>query len=306
VLKCYTYQVERQELPGCQILPSGVLRLDNTIPTDNPEEADIFNFPVALMYYKDPHQIEQIRNLKYMQGRQSRHVFFDVSDFDHVYGLDCLFIRCNVKPRNKLVDRNSISWAWPVAPLAEYAPVPEGGFKYDVSFHGWMNYEPRIRAAESVLNTPSLKFDFMGHKDFHGYYERGCPDDARKREEAYKKSLQVSRISLCGRSIEHVFPYRFFEAMSAGRIPALFCTGHTLPWENKIDYEKCCLMFREEQAPEAGPLIRNFLDKTSDQEIIERGQYGLQMWQTWLNRDKWATLMTQAVEEKLAALGGGL
>jgi hypothetical protein len=63
-------------------------------------------------------------------------------------------------------------------------------------------------------------------------------------------------------------------------------------------------MFREEQAPEAGQLIRNFLDKTSDQEIIERGQYGLQMWQTWLNRDKWATLMTQAVEEKLATLGG--
>jgi hypothetical protein len=76
-----------------------------------------------------------------------------------------------------------------------------------------------------------------------------------------------------------------------------------LPWENKIDYEKCCLLYKEEQAPQAGELIRNFLDKTPDSEIIERGKYGLEMWTQWLNRDRWATLMTTAVEEKLASLG---
>jgi hypothetical protein len=45
------------------------------------------------------------------------------------------------------------------------------------------------------------------------------------------------------------------------------------------------------------------LDKTPDSEIIERGKYGLEMWTQWLNRDRWATLMTTAVEEKLASLG---
>lgn len=303
-MKCYTYQVEKQELPGCHILPSGILRLDNTIPTDNPDEADIFNFPVALMYYHTDAQVQQIRQLKYLdKGRAKRHVFFDVSDHDQVYGLECMFIRCNTKPRMKTIDPNTISWAWPVAPLADLAPVPEGGFKYDVSFHGWNNYAPRKYSADSCMFQGSLKCDIKQHVEFHGYFERDNPPEARIREAGYKKSLQESRISLCGRSIEHVFPYRFFEAMSAGRIPALFCTDYTLPWENKIDYEKCCLLYKEEQAPQAGELIRNFLDKTPDSEIIERGKYGLEMWTQWLNRDRWATLMTTAVEEKLASLG---
>jgi len=303
MLKCYTYKVERQELPGCQILPSGVLRLDNTIPTDNPDEADIFNFPVATMYYNSDFKVQQIRQLKYLPGRENRHVFFDVSDFDQVYNLDCLFIRCNVKPHMKRADKNTIPWAWPVAPYAELAPVDPEGFKYDVSFHGWRNYEPRMYSADSCQVHGGLKCDFAQHAEFGGYVERDNPELAKKRMAAYKKSMHESRICLAGRSIEHVFPYRFFEAMSAGRIPALFCTDYALPWENKIDYEKCCLLFKEEQAANAGNLIRAFLDKTSDEELIKRGQYGLEMWTKWLNRDLWASLMTIAVEEKLASLG---
>src|SRR6266478_3152832 len=110
-LKAYEYSVEKQELPGCQILPSGTLRLDGTIKTENPDEADVFIFPVATMYYRTTEQILQIRNLKYMPGREERHVFFDVSDFDHVYGLNCQFIRCNVKQYMKKFDKNTISWA---------------------------------------------------------------------------------------------------------------------------------------------------------------------------------------------------
>jgi hypothetical protein len=302
-LKAYTYDVEKQELPGCQILPSGTLRIDNTEKTENPDEADVFIFPVATMYYREQHQIDQIRNLKYLKGREERHVFFDVSDFDHTYGLKCLFIRCNVKPHYKAYDPNTISWAWPVEPLQHLAPVPEGGFKFDVSFHGWLNYAPRRQSLESCQRHGGLSMDVAAHVEFHGYYENDNPPDAKRRMEAYKKSLNESRVSLCGASIPSIFPYRFFEAMSAGRIPALFCDDYALPFANKIDYEKCCLLFRTGQAPDAGRLIREYLDKTPDAELIERGKYGMEMWQRWLNRDKWATLMTEAVEEKLVQLG---
>jgi hypothetical protein len=302
-LKAYTYDVLKQELPGCQILPSGTLRLDNTIKTENPDEADVFIFPVATMYYREPHQIAQVQDLKYLKGREKRHVFFDVSDYDQVFGMECLFIRCNTKQAMKKYDPNTISWAWPVEPLAHLAPVPEGGFKYDVCFHGWINYAPRKLSVQSCRDHPGLKGDYSENVEFHGYFERDNPPEAAKRVARFKKGLNESRISLCGRSIKEVFPYRFFEAMSAGRIPALFCTDYTLPWANKIDYEKCCLLFKEEEASNAGNLIRAFLDKTPDKEIIERGLYGMEMWKRWLCRDDWAKLMTEAVEEKFLEFG---
>ena len=111
--------------------------------------------------------------------------------------------------------------------------------------------------------------------------------------------MKNSRTLLCPQSTQGVFPYRFYEAISAARIPILFCTGYNLPFQNEIDWDKFTVRFDAEQASNAGPLIKKFLENISDEELIERGKYGRQCWLQWLNRDKQSELIAYVLRQKL-------
>jgi hypothetical protein len=139
--------------------------------------------------------------------------------------------------------------------------------------------------------------DFYGTNEFYGYIERDRPEDAKVRKELFKSSLKNCLVQLTPCSIWNVFPYRMYEAMSAGRVPMLFCHDYCLPFTDKIDWDKCIVKFDVQQAPDAGPLIQEWLSHHTENEIIEMGRYGRNMWETWLNRDRYPELMTQAVEE---------
>ena len=161
MLKAYTYKPEHF---GMKEFPSGVLRLENTEKTEDPNLADVFIIPPSLMHLKEANQTPGCVNnsarhffekLPYFQGREERHVAFDVSDFDQVYNSKAILIRCNVKPHMRAADPNTISWAWPVENYSECIALPEGGFKYDISFHAWISTEtpPPSRFSFSKNNS---------------------------------------------------------------------------------------------------------------------------------------------------------
>lgn len=272
--------------------PSGQLRLEGETVA-NPNDADVFVVPGPLHMFKAAWELDRF---VFMKEHESRHVFFHCSDDEVQYGKECLFIRCNTRLWNLNTDPNTISWPWPVENYAECIEPPPSGFKYDVSFQGWLWSDARKESVASCQMS-KLVLDFATYKDFCGYiYD--TPEGKRRRAE-FRRSMRESRVALCPESIPGVFPYRFFEAMSAGRVPVLIGWGYVLPFADEIPYEEFCLFIPRQYAKDTANYIVALLDGLSDVELIERGKQARFYWDKYLDRDKWPALMTYAVEKAL-------
>lgn len=289
-MKVYTYKPE--ETPRSD-WPSGLLRFTGAEDVSDPDAADAIVFPPAIYHFTR----DQIRGLRYMKGREAKHVFFQCSDHDTTYGLPCLFIRCNLKEKHLRDDPRSIPWPWPVEDLGAISAVPEGGWKYDISFHGWNSCHIRKDAVDACSPRLGIRYDVRMYSDFYGYIET-TPEGRRRRTE-FLRSVRESRLVLAPRSIDGVFPYRFWEALSAARVPVLVCSRYNLPWKDKIDWERCTIRIPEERVEETGKIVRAFLDAHNDDVIAAMGAYGRKIWLSWMNPADWPELMTRAVEEAL-------
>ena len=294
MLKSYTYKPSDI---GIEAWPPGELRLVDTVEVP-PDQADIFIFPGPLFMFN---AVEELDKLPYIRGNEARHIFFDCSDNKTYFtGKSCIFLRCNLMNELLAADPNSVSIAWPVEDFSECIEPPPSGFKYDVSFHGWLSTKTREDASNSCKNNSQLTSDIAQYQNFCGYiyYE---PEGVRRRAE-FRRSMKESRVALCPESIPGVFPYRFFEAMSAGRIPVMVGSDFNLPFKDEIPYGTFCLFITRDEASFAAEMIAAYLYHQTDSLLREKGLLGRHYWECFLNRDKWPEIMTYAVKKKLKEL----
>ncbi len=281
--------------------PSGELRLDGIEVTEDATKADIFVCPGNIRIFEQGTGVlnmAKLNRLPHFTGNEARHVFFDCSDnFKAPINLPIIFIRCDVRTWMLPHDPNTIQVAWPVEDFAECIPVPDGGFMYDVSFHAWLSSDARKNAAESILPRSDIAFDYAGYSDFTGYIYHE-PEGLRRRAE-FRRSMRDSRVALCPESIPGVLPYRFFEAMSAGRVPVLVGSDYVLPFADEIPYEYFVIQCSTENASNVGNLIRSFLDEHDDEAMIEFGLMARRWWDKYLNAKDWPKTMAYAVEKHL-------
>lgn len=306
-MKIYTYTNEQiSKFPYFKERPWEP-KGDNVIFVDNPNDADFIICPVALHRFRSRNmslRVEKtlkltVDHLPYWKQYERKHVFFDCSDFENsLMGSSAILIRCNVRDF-MLIDKNTIPWYWPVEDLEEYSDFPDE-FKYDVGFHGWLSTNTRKISVNSCKNVFGNKFNHKTFSNFYGFQNEKTQENRRK---DFLECQKQSKILLCPQSIPGVFPYRFYEAMSAQRIPALFCTGYHLPFQKEIDWDKCTIRFTAEQAKNAGSLIKNFLNNTKEEKLLEMAKYGRKMWVKWLNRDKQQELVAYALKQKGKEIG---
>lgn len=300
-MKAFTYS---PEVVGLAEWPPGTLRLAGTEAVTDPREADIFICPGNLSLFQVNGEIQKdmLHRLTYFAGNESRHVFFDCSEnFRKAIGLPCIFIKCDAGQWMLQDDPNTIQMAWPVEDYAECVDIPEGGFKYDVSFQGWLSTDTRTISSQACLDHPGLNCDMSRYSDFTGYiYDQ--PEGIRRRAE-FRRSMKESRIALCPESIPGVLPYRFFEAMSAGRVPLLVSSDYVLPFDRDIPYDDFIIRCEREYARDAGTMAQEFVSAYSDSEIQEMGRQARAHWTLRLNRDDWPVTMTMAVEAQLQKMG---
>jgi len=284
---------------GRESWPSGELRLEGIEITDDPTVADLFVCPGALFLFAgDKSALEKF---PYIKGKESRLICFDVSDHEDIFTTkDAMLIRCNLRKWMLEAHPHSLSFAGPVEDYAECIEVPEQGFKYDVSFQGWLSSDARKTAAASC-NVPELKCDFAAYSDFTGYLKADDPELARRRSE-FRRSMRESRLALCPESIPGVFPYRFFEACSAGRVPILICSGHVFPFADQIPYSEFIIEIPSTDAHTAASVAIEFLKTHSDAELIEMGLKARHYWEKFLDCRLWPKTMSDAVVAKLGAL----
>lgn len=161
------------EHAGLTAWPSGTLRLQDVEETLDPAQADVFVVPGNIRLFEKSSgvlDIEKLNRLPYFKGNENRTAFFDVSDnFTQSVHLPILFIKCDARSWMLQHDPGTIQMAWPVEDYAECIDVPEDGFKYDVTFHGWLSTETRTLSSESCKKWDRLNCDIAQYPDFCGY-----------------------------------------------------------------------------------------------------------------------------------------
>lgn len=302
-----TYHVKWEELAqfGYKQI-DGPIRLINTHEVPTAKEADAVIIPVPLREHTPPVLPWSTAKaiIDYLGVDERRTVWFDCSDdewSDHGLVPNAMYIRCNLKPFMKKEMPNSIAHFWPVENYKECIAVPEEGFKYDVSGHMWISGGCRKNSCESMLSTPGLNCDIRMFPNFTGYVY-SLPEGIEKRKN-FRISMRESRLALCPISIPSVFPYRYYEAMSAGRVPILIGDDFSFPFADHVDYAEFTIQIPVNECHMSGPRVRAWLDNHNDQEIIQLGLKARKAWETWLDRDNQSALWAIAVEERLQKNG---
>lgn len=275
------------------------MRLSDIDVTEDPHAADVIVYPGALHLLR-PADLDK---LPYMATYPEKHVFFHNADHTDQYRKPCLFIRCNLRPWNLLSDPNSIVWPWGVNPkgdLDQCVEVPADGYKFDVSFVGWNSGLVRKVSALACKNNPKIRADIALYPDFYGYIE-DTPEGQRRRAD-FIRSLKESRMILCPESIPGVLPYRFFEAMAAGRYPLLVGRDYALPFADRIPYDDFMSKLDIDDATEAGEVVAEIRSRHTDAVFEEKGRLARKCWQEFMDSSKWPQLMAGEVKRKLGAL----
>lgn len=271
-------------------------------PTTNPSVADIFVIRQRLIWLS----IDQIYNLPHLKPHTAhRHVFFDLGSdsdpqcFRDFPDIPAIFFRAAAGKEMMTNTPTTIPWTWPVEDFSHYTLVPGGGFKYDVVFQGQVGNRPIGRIAVQHLEAATqLKCHLLFTEGFYGF----MPDGDRRAHlrNTYRDTLHRGRLSLNPANIpQGVVRYRFHEALSMGRVPLYIDDLGVLPFEDRIDYPRCCVRLSESELPNIGNILSAWLANHTDRDIIEMGRYGREMWKRWMDRSRWAEIIEEIVRERL-------
>ncbi len=296
-MKQYIYTPE--EL-GINKFSEGTLRLEGVEETRDPDQADVFVCPEALFNFKSSYDLPIRFYHMITPSRSSRHVFLDVSDHMIQYNnTQAMFIRVTSENILKFAP-NCIPWSWPVHDYKECMPMDN--LVYDITFHGWLSCLARKVAANTCHRSNLLKSDIRGYKNFFGHME---VDRQREYDQRYRHSMRQSRLCLTVESIPGILPYRFFEAMSAGRPQVYVGRGHKLPFENEIPYHQFVEFVDIDMADEVDRIANEYLDRHSSNPtaLKDKGYAARRYWEQYLSPAVWNRRLVEVVESKIKTLG---
>ena len=293
-MRVYYYRPEEVGLtafpPGCITLLGSIVEV-----TENPAEADVFVVLPDITHVSN----EQLQALPYLKGNERRHVFFSISENPRrTVGIPAIIFRTDMN-RHLLEAGETTTMTWPWGSANYYQPITE--FKYDVCFQGWQGMTDLVHRSCQSVSESGLTHHIQINEEFFGNYEaRGEVDKVAELRRTYLESMAVSRLVLAPQShASGVIRYKTFEAMSAGHIPVIIGDFSIPPLEDRIDYSKCLLRINEQDVDRAGEILKDWLSRHPDDEIIEMGKYGHAAWAEWLDDDLWNYTWARLVKEKL-------
>jgi len=238
---------------------------------------------------------ENVALLSHWKGNERRHVFYFCSDGPDPVGIPSIMFRQSFYKNRK--DTNAIAWPYAVDDFEELAGVDFGALTYDVSFVGSrVSSKARAESFDSVNAAPGIK-SFLDDSKLHWGQIENTPVGKRRRA-IFIDSLANSRMVLAARG-GGLSCYRFFEAMSAGRVPILLADDWELPHADLIHWDWCIVQIPEKDARQAGKFLVDYLRRTTTRELQEMGDYARGIWQSYLAPEVWPEMMTWYIEKLL-------
>lgn len=139
-----------------------------------------------------------------------------------------------------------------------------------------------------LTNCGLFKTDFI----FRNQYRAGAKLDIERNKTAkeFYENIYNNAYTFCLRGVGN-FSVRFYETLATGRIPILIDTDCRLPLHEVIDWNKHCVIIKENESMEEQ--ILNFHNKLSNIEFEELQQSNRELWLSSLKRDGYYKLMHQ-------------
>jgi len=296
-MKVYYYTPEQLNMES---FPSGEMRLNKIIaePTIIPAVADVFAIPAGFHVVPD----EVLYNLPHWDKHHARHAILNVSDsYKRFTTHPMMIFRCDTTKAVMEANPWTIPIAWPVEDLRKYHEAPivydDGP---DVSFVGWVSTR-LCKQALHALRRSELHCDFTTYSEFYGYLSKEVQDERRQ---PFIDSLAMAKTSLCVRSIPAgVIRYRFYEAMSMGRLIIHVNDNAVYPFAERIDYDRFVIKVPEDRIKDIADIVSDRLRQYTM--IMDRWRDGVIARAEWLlrlNADDWNMRFAQECEKRIKEL----
>src|SRR5690606_22065561 len=98
----------------------------------------------------------------------------------------------------------------------------------------------RFEIIQRLAKSELIKTDFIIRNSYLGGAKGAAFSEREKLRQEYFENLVANPYTLCVRGVGN-FSYRFYEALSVGRIPVLVDTECVLPFDEIIEWDKIIL-----------------------------------------------------------------
>lgn len=141
------------------------------------------------------------------------------------------------------------------------------------------------REALAVLGAePGIETNFLIRKSYSGHAQTiSLPPEQARRE--YVDNMRDCDLALVVKG-DGNYSYRFYEALSLGRIPLFVDTETPLPLENEIDYDEFLLTVRRAELPWIGVVARDWWRGSTAAEVERRQLAARQAYTDYLRPDR--------------------
>jgi len=202
-------------------------------------------------------------------------VLFIVDDYEHPLGLynNQIAIRTSMCKSQKC--HNELVLPYIFEPVEKFEPFNKTD-KPVVSFCG-LNSKYRQETIQEFQNSDKIKCSFILRDKFWG----GKPHDSTIIKE-FKENIRNSHYIICNRGAGN-FSMRFYQVLSAGRIPVLLNTDIELPFADEINWSEYIIIADTNQE-----LVNKVLEHYYKVDIIEQQNKNSEMYEKYFTVDNYA------------------
>ncbi|WP_243370219.1 tetratricopeptide repeat protein [Geotalea sp. SG265] len=253
---------------------------DSYDEVDSPADADFIVFPERidelLENFGGEGAARFLRQLPHFATDEEKHVFLTVHDNSEPLGIKSVIFRTSASTFN--ADPATCVFPYRTEDFSAYLHYDLARIDYHTSFIGFIGSSPiRGPLMDSIIGEKRLVSYLDTCERFYGHLP---VDELPRRRARFLEYMARSLTVLCPRGTgENTF--RFFEAMSMGRIPVLVGDGCILPFASDIDYAAFMVRIPEQEVYRAGQLLYEWISQQSSTELLGRCRRARQAWEKY-------------------------
>ena len=148
----------------------------------------------------------------------------------------------------------------------------------------WRKKAVRALKEDSAIDSNLIE------RSSYSLHSRSISGDPKQVREEYRKNLDVSTLSLCVRGDANA-SQRFYEALSAGRVPLLLDTDSVLPLEDIAPYEQCVIKVPFGEMATLSKRAVAWYGAQTDTSFIQAEKEARALFQKYLRLDRYFALV---------------
>lgn len=303
--------------------------------SDTPEQADFFAVPYEYFFVREkPYFTDVLQKAKTFKKKV---LLFDYTDYvekESNLPPDTVLFRVSAYRHHK--KEREIIMPYFVEDLgSRYDIAPQArGTQPLVGYCGYARFGSLVRAVRAALRSfaekarlylrrdamPSvhqrglfwrkkairgIKISDLPHaiieRPFYSGHRASVPIDEKTIRAEYVDNLRNSDLALCVRGDANA-SQRFFEALSAGRIPLFLDTDAVLPLEEVVGYRRCLVCVPSRDVHRIGAYVHAWWTKTDETAYRAAQQEAKALFQKYLRLDRYFELVFDRVRSPYRAI----